>query len=183
LEFRSKCANILVRFKKNKGCQMRVGIICMSDKGSKGEREDLSTKVIIECVENFGYEVMTTSIIPDEGEIIEKKLLEQVERGDIDLLLTTGGTGFSPRDVTPEATLKVIERLTPGIPEAMRAFSLKITNRGMLSRGVAGIRSNTLIINLPGSPKAVRELLDYILEPVHHGLEILLKQTSDCARK
>jgi len=162
---------------------MRVGIICMSDKGSKGEREDISTKVMVECVEDFGYEVVKTSLIPDEIDIIEKTLLEFIERGDIDLLLTTGGTGFSPRDVTPEATLKVIERLTPGIAEAMRAFSLKITNRGMLSRGVAGIRKNTLIINFPGSPKAVKELLEYILDPVHHGLEILLKQTGDCARK
>ena len=162
---------------------MRVGIICMSDKGSKGEREDISTKVMVECVEDFGYEVVKTSLIPDEIDVIEKTLLEFIERGDIDLLLTTGGTGFSPRDVTPEATLKVIERLTPGIAEAMRAFSLKITNRGMLSRGVAGIRKNTLIINFPGSPKAVKELLEYILDPVHHGLEILLKQTGDCARK
>ena len=162
---------------------MRVGIICMSDRGSKGEREDLSTKVIIECVEEFGYQVVTTTLIPDEEDLIERKLLEVTERGDVDLILTTGGTGFSPRDVTPEATLKVIERLTPGIPEAMRAFSLKITNRGMLSRGVAGIRKNTLIINLPGSPKAVKEILEYILEPVHHGLEILLKKTGDCARK
>ena len=162
---------------------MRVGIVCMSDKGSKGEREDISTKVMVECVEDFGYEVVKTSLIPDEIDIIEKTLLEFIERGDIDLLLTTGGTGFSPRDVTPEATLKVIERLTPGIAEAMRAFSLKITNRGMLSRGVAGIRKNTLIINFPGSPKAVKELLEYILDPVHHGLEILLKQTGDCARK
>lgn len=162
---------------------MRVGIICMSDKGSKGEREDLSTKVVIDCVEKFGYEVIVTSIIPDEEGLIVEKLLEITERGDVDLILTTGGTGFSPRDVTPEATLKVIERLTPGIPEAMRAFSLKITNRGMLSRGVAGIRKNTLIINLPGSPKAVREILEYILEPVDHGLEILLKQAGDCARK
>ncbi|MCK5780611.1 MAG: MogA/MoaB family molybdenum cofactor biosynthesis protein [Psychrilyobacter sp.] len=162
---------------------MRVGIICMSDKGSKGEREDISTGVIIKCVEAFGYEVKTSIIIPDEEKLIEENLLKFVASGEIDLLLTTGGTGFSPRDVTPEATLRVIERLTPGIPEAMRAFSLKITNRGMLSRGVAGIRENTLIINLPGSPKAVKELLDYILDPVHHGLEILLKQTSDCARK
>ena len=162
---------------------MRVGIICMSDKGAKGEREDLSTKIIIECVEDFGYQVVTTSLIPDEEDLIERKLLEITERGDVDLILTTGGTGFSPRDITPEATLKVIERLTPGIPEAMRAFSLKITNRGMLSRGVAGIRKNTLIINLPGSPKAVKEILGYILEPVHHGLEILLKKTGDCARK
>jgi molybdenum cofactor synthesis domain-containing protein len=162
---------------------MRVGIICMSDKGSKGEREDQSTKVIIECVENFGYEVVIKHLIPDEEDIIEKKLLEVVERKDVDLILTTGGTGFSPRDVTPEATLRVIERLTPGIPEAMRAFSMKITNRGMLSRGVAGIRKNTLIINLPGSPKAVREILEYMLEPIDHGLEILLKKTKDCARK
>jgi molybdenum cofactor synthesis domain-containing protein len=125
---------------------MRVGIICMSDKGSKGEREDLSTKVIIECVEEFGYEVRTTTLIPDEEDLIERKLLEVTERGDVDLILTTGGTGFSPRDVTPEATLKVIERLTPGIP-------------------------------------AVKEILGYILEPVHHGLEILLKKTGDCARK
>jgi len=166
-----------------RGEVVRVGIICMSDKGSKGEREDKSTKVIIDCVEEVGYEVIITDLIPDEEDIIERKLLEIVDRGDVDLILTTGGTGFSPRDVTPEATLRVIERLTPGIPEAMRAFSMKITNRGMLSRGVAGIRKDTLIINLPGSPKAVKEILEYILEPVHHGLEILLKQTGDCARK
>lgn len=162
---------------------MRVGILCMSDKGSKGEREDVSSLKIVECVEEFGYKVVTKGIIPDDEELIERTLIEMVDRTDIDLLLTTGGTGFSPRDVTPEATMKVIERPTPGITEAMRAYSLKITNRAMLSRAVAGIRKSTLIINLPGSPKAVKEILDYILEPVDHGLEIMLKKTSDCARK
>lgn len=164
------------------GRGMRVGIVCMSDKGYRGEREDTSTKVITECIEEFGYTVVEKVLIPDEMDMIVETLSRLSDQGGIDLLLTTGGTGFSPRDITPEATLKVVERLTPGIPEAIRSYSLQITNRAMLSRAVAGIRKETLIINMPGSPKAVKEVLDYILVPVHHGLEIMLKKDSDCAR-
>lgn len=160
-----------------------VAIITASDKGSQGKRVDQSGQVIQEIVEAFGYQVKHYVVLPDEEILLEKEMVKVADELQINLLLTTGGTGFSKRDVTPEATKKVITRETPGISEAIRAYSLKITPRAMLSRAVSGIRGNTLIINLPGSPKAVRESLDFILESVHHGLEILLGQTAECARK
>lgn len=161
----------------------RVAIVCLSDKGYRGEREDKSTRVIEEMVVKRGYEVSKKVLIPDEYHMIVEELKKICDRREADLILTTGGTGFSKRDVTPEATGEVIERAVPGIPEAMRYYSLQITPKAMLSRGVAGIRKDTLIVNLPGSPKAVRENLEFILEPIDHGLGILLGRVSECARK
>jgi molybdopterin adenylyltransferase len=160
-----------------------VAIICMSDKGSKGEREDLSTKVIEEIVISHEYNVTEKILIPDEIDIIKKNLIRVCDEEIANLILTTGGTGFSKRDVTPEATEEIIEKRVPGIPEAIRAYSMTITKRAMLSRATAGIRKNTLIINLPGSPKAVKESLEYIIDDLKHGLEILLGTAHECAKK
>ena len=160
-----------------------VAIICMSDKGSKGEREDLSTKVIEEIVTSHGYNVTEKILIPDEIDIIKENLIRVCDDEIANLILTTGGTGFSKRDVTPEATEEIIEKRVPGIPEAIRTYSMTITKRAMLSRATAGIRKNTLIINLPGSPKAVKESLEYIIDDLKHGLEILLGTAHECAKK
>lgn len=161
---------------------LTVGVITASDKGSSGEREDRSGKVICELVEAAGYVVKTYKILPDTQEILKSNMIAMCDEEKINLILTTGGTGFSKRDVTPEATKEVIEREAPGIAEAMRYNSLQITQRAMLSRGIAGIRGETLIINLPGSPKAVKENLEYILPTLKHGLEILLGIDGECAR-
>lgn len=161
----------------------RVGIITSSDKGSVGEREDKSGELIKDIVTHNGYEVIRYIVLPDEKEELEKEMIYMSDELCVDLILTTGGTGFSKRDVTPEATLSVVNRLAPGISEAMRYYSLTITKRAMLSRGVSGIRNNTLIVNMPGSPKAVKESLEYIIDSLHHGLEILTGKASDCARK
>lgn len=160
----------------------KVGIITASDKGSRGEREDLSAQVIREEVAKMNAEIVEYAIIPDDQEMIQNKLIEFTDERKLDLILTTGGTGFSPRDVTPEATLAVIDRLVPGIPELVRMESYKITPRAILSRATAGIRKQTLIINLPGSPKAVRENLNWILPSLPHGLDILKGIASECAR-
>ena len=160
-----------------------VGIITSSDKGFVGEREDKSGELIVEIVEAKGYRVERKIIVPDEEEAIVKEIVYMADDLNVDLILTTGGTGFSPRDVTPEATIKVCDRMANGISEAIRNYSLSITPRAMLSRAVSGIRKETLIINLPGSPKAVKESLDYIMDSVHHGLEILTDKAHDCARK
>ena len=161
----------------------RAAIITLSDSGYRGEREDKSGPVIREILEKEGYEISFTELLPDERAMIAGKMQEIADSGSTDLILTTGGTGFSQRDVTPEATEEVIERRVPGIPEAMRAYSMTITKRAMLSRATAGIRGTTLIINLPGSPKAVRESLEYIIEALGHGLEILSGEATDCAAK
>lgn len=162
---------------------MRVAIITSSDSGFAGKREDLSGPVVRELSEAAGYQVVHTAVLPDERERLKEELRRLCDEGRADLILTTGGTGFSPRDVMPEATLAVTERAVPGIPEAMRAYSSQFTQRAMLSRAAAGIRKNTLIVNLPGSPKAVRECLEYVLPQLHHGLEILLGLTGECAAK
>ena len=141
---------------------IKVGIITASDKGSKGEREDRSGEVIKEMVTAKGWQVIDYVILPDEREQLSQKMKTWCDTGHVDLILTTGGTGFTKRDRTPEATLDIIEKQVPGIPEAMRYHSLQITPRAMLSRSVAGIRQDTLIVNLPGSPKAVRENLESI---------------------
>lgn len=159
-----------------------AGIITLSDKGSRGERVDESGRVIEEMIQEAGYEVKHKEIIPDDLNLIEEKLIEYSDVHQVDLILTTGGTGFSPRDVTPEATEKVATRRVPGIAEAMRAYSMTITKRAMLSRAASVIRNNTLIINLPGSPKAVKETLDYILPELDHGLKILKNLDGECAR-
>ena len=159
-----------------------AAVITISDKGAKGERVDTSGPAICEMVKSEGYEVVYTEIIPDEKMQIQETLIKCADELNAALILTTGGTGFSPRDITPEATLAVIERETPGIPEAMRLASLKITPRGCLSRSVAGIRGNSLIINLPGSKKAATENLEAVLGAVGHGLEMLQSAGSaDCA--
>lgn len=161
----------------------RAAIITSSDKGYRGEREDLSGPAIREILEREGYQVVSMDILPDDREMLSRRMAEIADDGLADLILTTGGTGFSPRDVMPEATEDVIDRRVPGIPEAIRAYSMTITKRAMLSRAAAGIRRKTLIINLPGSPKAVRESLEFIIDTLEHGLEILTGEASDCARK
>lgn len=161
----------------------RAAIITSSDKGYRGEREDLSGPAIREILEREGYQVVSMDILPDDREMLSGRMAEIADDGLADLILTTGGTGFSPRDVMPEATEDVIDRRVPGIPEAIRAYSMTITKRAMLSRAAAGIRRKTLIINLPGSPKAVRESLEFIIDTLEHGLEILTGEASDCARK
>ena len=158
-----------------------ASVITVSDKGFEGSREDLGGPVVKEMLETAGYVVEYASIVPDEQDIIEQELIKCVDELDIALILTTGGTGFSHRDVTPEATVSVCTRMTPGIPEAMRAESLKITDRAILARQQAGIRNESLIVNLPGSPKAARENLAAVLPALDHGLEMLRGSKRDCA--
>lgn len=159
----------------------RAAVLTVSDRSSRGERPDASGPVLVELLRNAGYKITHTDIIPDEQEKIESALKDIADHHTADLILTTGGTGFSPRDVTPEATLAACERLTPGIPEAMRYASLQITPRAMLSRAQAGLRKQTLIINLPGSPKAAKENLEAVLPALSHGLEMLSGRPADCA--
>jgi len=161
---------------------IKVGILTVSDKGSRGEREDLSGKVIEEVIKKINGKVKYYQIIPDEKNIIQEELIKAVDKLHLDLILTTGGTGLAKRDVTPDATLKVIEKEVSGISEIIRSESFKKTNRAILSRGVAGIRKGSLIINLPGSPKGVRESLEIVLEALPHGIEILKGQTTECGR-
>lgn len=161
---------------------IKVGILTASDKGSKGERIDESGKVIADAVKQIEGEVVIYRIVPDDRQQISQTLVEMSDDYGADLILTTGGTGFSPRDITPEATLDVVERQVPGIPEAMRQKSLQITDRAMLSRAVAGIRGKTLIINMPGSPKAVAESLEVTLPVLTHAIQILVGTTGECAR-
>ena len=160
-----------------------VGIITSSDKGYRGEREDKSGQVIEEIVSQNGFKVKKKVVLPDEKDLLEKEMINMCDNLNVNLLLTTGGTGFSKRDITPEATKSVIEREALGIVEAIRFYSLQITKRAMLSRATSGIRQNTLIINLPGSPKACKEALDFVLDDVKHGIEILLGEAKECARK
>ena len=160
----------------------RVAIITSSDTGYRGEREDLSCPAIREIVEKNGYEVVSADILPDDRKMLSERMAEIADSGAAELILTTGGTGFSPRDITPEATEDIIDRRVPGIPEAMRAYSMTITKRAMLSRATAGIRKKTLIINLPGSPKAVKESLEYIIDALEHGIEIMTGEAGNCAR-
>ena len=161
---------------------IKVGIVTVSDKASQGEREDQSGQVIRELMMEMGAQVTHYIIVPDEVELIKEALIKFADLKGVDLILTTGGTGFAPRDWTPEATLDVVERIVPGIPEVMRAVSLAKTNRAMLSRAAAGIRGKTLIINLPGSARAVRECLEVILPALPHGMEMLKGEGSECAR-
>lgn len=160
-----------------------VGIITSSDKGYRGEREDKSGQVIEEIVSQNGFKIIKKVVLPDEKDLLEKEMINMCDNLNVNLLLTTGGTGFSKRDITPEATKSVIEREALGTVEAIRFYSLQITKRAMLSRATSGIRQNTLIINLPGSPKACKEALDFVLDDVKHGIEILLGEAKECARK
>jgi molybdopterin adenylyltransferase len=161
----------------------KVAILTISDRGSKGEREDLSGPLIREMVKDLPAEVIHYEVIPDEKEVIIKTLKKSADRLKADLILTTGGTGLSPRDVTPDATLKVIDKEVPGFSEAMRAESLKKTPHAMISRAVCGIRGSSLIVNLPGSPKSVKENLSVILPALPHALSNLKGDPSECAQK
>lgn len=156
-----------------------VAILTLSDKGSRGEREDLGGPLIREMIRAIDAEVSYYAIVPDEKTLIKEKLIGYSK--SVDLIITTGSTGLSPRDVAPDATLEVIEREIPGIAEAMRMAGLKKTNRAMLSRAVAGVRGKTLIINLPGSPKAVKEGLEAIMDVIPHAVEKIKGNAEDCA--
>ena len=160
-----------------------AAVITVSDKGYRGEREDTSGPNLVKILTEKGFTVTYTSIVPDEPDMIKEQLVKCADELKIALVLTTGGTGFSPRDITPEATMEVVERLTPGIPEAMRAESMKITPKGCLSRSAAGILGRSLIINLPGSKKASAENILAVIDPVAHGLDMLYSEGSaDCAK-
>ncbi len=157
-----------------------AAVITVSDRSAAGAREDASGPALVELLNAHGYDVVSTAIVPDEKPQIEAALRAAVA-ADVALVLTTGGTGFSPRDVTPEATTAVCERMAPGIPEAMRAASMAITPRACLSREAAGICGRTLIVNLPGSPKAAQENIEAVIDPIAHGLRILRGGPVDCA--
>ena len=157
-------------------------VLTISDRSFRGERPDEGGPLVAQLLIDTGFDVVHTEILPDEQKDIEAALCRLADSGEVQLIVTTGGTGFAPRDVTPEATLAVCDRLTPGIPEAMRYASLRVINRAMLSRAQAGIRKETLIINLPGSPKAARENLEAVLPALSHGLEMLSGRPADCAR-
>ncbi len=161
---------------------IRTAILTLSDKGSKGERQDESGALIRELIGSVGTVVEHYAVLPDERPLITDTLIRLCDSGSIDLILTTGGTGVAPRDVTPEATRAVIDRELPGMAEAMRAESLKKTPHAMISRAVAGIRNRTLIVNLPGSPKAVRENLSVILPALVHAIEKIKGDPSDCGQ-
>ena len=156
--------------------------ITLSDKGAAGEREDKSGPLIGDILTEAGYNVVEGVLIPDEPALLKKELMRLADQRQVNVIFTTGGTGFSKRDRTPEATRDVCDRMTPGIAEAIRAYSMTKTPTAMLSRATAGMRNETLIINLPGSPKAVRECLEFVLHPLEHGLEIMLGRDGECAR-
>lgn len=160
----------------------KAAVVTLSDKGYAGEREDKSGPLICEIIKDAGYDVERSILLPDEKEEIKKCLYTLCDEYRLDIVFTTGGTGFAPRDCTPEATMEIAERNVPGIAEAMRLASLKITPRAMLSRGVSVIRKKTLVINLPGSPKAVKENLEAVLPALDHGLAILTGRAGECAR-
>ena len=161
---------------------IKVGILTLSDKGSKGEREDLSGKVLKDLSEVEGWKVIKYEIIPDEKEQIVKILKIWVDKEKLDFIITTGGTGVYPRDVTPEATKEIIEKEIPGIPEYIRYISYPLTPMAALTRGVAGIRKKTLIINLPGSPKAIKEIFPKLIPIIRHAIEKIKGDPSECAR-
>ena len=162
---------------------LTAAVITLSDKGYRGEREDKSGPLLVSELKNAGYEIVEALVLPDEKQMISDNLIRLADQRQVNLIMTTGGTGFSVNDCTPEATLEVATRNAPGIAEAIRAESMKITKRAMLSRGVSVIRNQTLIVNLPGSPKAVKESLDVVLSELQHGLNILLGRDGECARK
>ena len=161
----------------------QAAVITLSDKGSQGKRQDTSGPAIAARLKDSGYDVVETLLLPDEAAALRQQLCRLADQRQVDLIVTTGGTGFSPRDITPEATMAVADRIAPGIAEAMRAASLRITPRAMLSRAVSVIRKGTLIINLPGSEKACQECMDVFLDTIPHGLDLLRGESGDCARK
>ncbi|HEY4693809.1 MAG TPA: MogA/MoaB family molybdenum cofactor biosynthesis protein [Bellilinea sp.] len=152
---------------------VHFAILTVSDRSSRGEREDIAGPALRAQVASAGHSIVHTAVVADEFSEITAQLTAWCDSGKVDVILTTGGTGFAPRDVTPEATTAVMQRPAPGIAEAARAFSLKITPHAMLARNTAGIRGRTLIINLPGSPKAAREILEYLLQVLPHAVELL----------
>lgn len=159
-----------------------AAVLTVSDRSFRGERPDEGGPLVAGLLREAGFAVVKTAIVPDEQSLIEIALREIADTGEVQLLVTTGGTGFAPRDVTPEATQAVCQRMVPGIPETMRYASLQITPRAMLSRAQAGIRGSTLIINLPGSPKAAKENIEAVLPALGHGLEMLSGRPTDCAK-
>lgn len=159
-----------------------AAIITASDKGYARQREDVSGRIIEEILCEHGYQVLEKVILPDDKDMLKTAMVRMSDTLGANLILTTGGTGFSPRDITPEATSDVCERMAPGVAEAIRADSMKITGRAMLSRAVCGIRGSSVILNLPGSPKAVKESLLYVIDHLEHGLDILLSRDSECAQ-
>lgn len=161
--------------------EYKAAVITMSDKGSRGMREDTAGDAVVKILEDNGWLVQYRNMIPDDFDLIQQELIKCADELKVTLTVTTGGTGFSMRDVTPEATLKVIDREVRGIPEAMRAESMKITPMGMLSRAAAGLRKQTLIVNLPGSKKAASECLEAVIKPIRHGVDVLLGESKDCA--
>lgn len=161
---------------------LTAAVITLSDKGARGERKDESGPAAREILEQAGYQVVEMLLIPDEPEVLKTQLIRLADGRQVDLVLTSGGTGFSLRDQTPEATMAVADRNAPGIAEFIRYQSMRITDRAMLSRGVSVIRGRTLIVNLPGSPKAVKESLGFILESLEHGIMILRGSAAECAR-
>ncbi len=163
---------------------LRLAVITASDRGAEGVRDDASGPAILECLSSLPWalELVAYRVVPDERHLLSQHLRELSDTGTVDLILTTGGTGLGPRDVTPEATLDVIDRVVPGISEAIRAESLRHTPNAMLSRGAAGVRKGTLIINLPGSPRAVRECLSVVIPVLTHAVELLRGSVVDCAR-
>src|SRR5512135_1577525 len=161
---------------------IKAAVLTMSDKGSRGEREDLSGPAVVEMLKTLPAEVVVYEVIPDDKAAIKLQLVDLCDIKRVDMVVTTGGTGVTPRDVTPEATREVIERELPGMSEAMRAESLKKTPNAMISRAVAGIRGQTLIINLPGSPKAVRENLAVVIDALPHAIDKIKGDQGDCAR-
>jgi len=159
-----------------------AAVVTLSDKGYAGERIDESGPAVKDYLEQNGYQVVESLLLPDEQKQLEEQLIRLADQRQVQVIMTTGGTGFSMRDRTPEATVNVCDRMANGIADAIRAYSMSITKRAMLSRGVSGIRKRTLIVNLPGSPKAVKEVMEYILPELGHGLNILLGSDSECGR-
>ncbi len=177
-----KIGDEIKRVERDSAFPYQAAVITLSDKGFKGEREDVSGPTIARILKENGYEVVEQILLPDEPSLLKKELIRLADQRQLDLILTTGGTGFSPRDLTPEATMEIMDRNAPGIAEAIRASSMKYTKHAMLSRGASVIRKKTLIINLPGSTKACVESMEVFLETLPHAIELLRGSKRDCAR-
>lgn len=177
-----KAGDEIIMIPPRKDRPFTAAVITLSDKGAAGEREDKSGPKIVEMIEEAGYDVKETLLLPDGRTALEKQLIRLADQRQINVIFTTGGTGFAERDVTPEATIAVCDRMANGIADAIRNYSMTITPRAMFSRAVSGIRKKTLIINLPGSPKAVQEALEFLLPHLEHGIGILRGSEGECAR-
>ena len=170
----------IVMYLPEKDRPFTAAVITLSDKGAAGEREDKSGPLLQKMLSEAGYDVVEALLLPDGKELLKKELMRLSDQRQVNVIFTTGGTGFSERDVTPEATIEVCDRMAMGIADAIRIYSLSITDRAMLSRAVSGIRKKTLIVNLPGSPKAVKESVEYVLASLEHGLGILRGTAGEC---